>query len=81
MIISTFINSLGHGLSYTQVEELETALAEREIEKSQDGILVPDICSFGVPGVFCWDNNDLIEETLSGVQCILYNLLSFNIRN
>ena len=63
----TILKRFGHGLSYSQIEGLETALAEREIEKQQDGILVPSSCSIGVPGVFCWDNNDLLEETLSGI--------------
>lgn len=70
----TILNRLGHGLSYSQVEELETALAEREIERQQNGILVPSTCAIGIPGVFCWDNNDLSEETLSGmheISCVL----------
>ena len=63
----TILNRFGHALSYTQIEELETALEEREIEKQQDGMLIPSTCSVAVPGVFCWDNNDLLEETLSGI--------------
>ena len=62
----TILNRFGHALSYSQIEELETALAEKEIAKEQDGIIVPSTCSMGVPAVFCWDNNDLLEETLSG---------------
>ena len=62
----TLLNRFGHALSYSQIEELETALAEKEIAKEQDGIIVPSTCSMGVPAVLCWDNNDLLEETLSG---------------
>ena len=62
----TILNRFGHALSYSQIEELETAPAEKEIAKEQDGIIVPSTCSMGVPAVFCWDNNDLLEETLSG---------------
>ena len=62
----TILNRFGHALSYSQIEELETALAEKEIAKEQHGIIVPSACSMGVPAVFCWDNNDLLEETLSG---------------
>ena len=62
----TILNRFGHALSYPQIEELETALAEKEIAKEQHGIIVPSVCSMGVPAVFCWDNNDLLEETLSG---------------
>ena len=55
----TILNQLGHGLSYLQVKELETALGEREIERQQDGTLVPSTCTISIPGVFCCDNNDL----------------------
>ena len=41
-------------------------MAEKEIAKEQHGIIVPSVCSMGVPAVFCWDHNDLLEETLSG---------------
>ena len=62
----TIVNVFGHALSYSQIKELETALAEKEIAKEQHGIIVPSACSMGVPAVFCWDNNDLLKETLSG---------------
>ena len=62
----TIPNRFGHALSYCQIEELETVLAEKEIPKEQHGIIVPSACSIAVPAVFCWDNNDLLEETLLG---------------
>lgn len=62
----TILNRFGHGLSYSQIEELETAIAEKEIERESDGVLLPSVCIPNVPAVFCWDNNDLLEETLSG---------------
>ena len=62
----TILNRFGHGLSYSQVEEVETALAEMQIARQQNGVLVPSVCYPNVPAVFCWDNNDLQEETLSG---------------
>ena len=62
----TILNRFGHSLSYSQVEELETSLADYQIAKQQNGVIIPDACSPNVPGVFCWDNNDLLEETLSG---------------
>lgn len=62
----TILNRFGHGLSYSQVEEVETALAETQIAKQQNGVFLPSVCYPNVPGVFCWDNNDLQEETLSG---------------
>ena len=62
----TILNRFGHGLSYSQVEEVETALAETQIAKQQNGVFVPSACHPNVSGVLCWDNNDLQEETLSG---------------
>ena len=61
----TILNRFGHGLSYSQIEEVETALAEMQIAKRQNGVFVPSVCYSDVAGVFCWDN-DLQEETLSG---------------
>lgn len=65
--VITILNRFGHGLSYSQIEELETSIAEVEIAKEQDGVLIPSSCSPDVPGIFCWDNNDLQEETLTGI--------------
>ena len=33
----TILNRFGHGLSYSQIEEVETALAENQISKQQNG--------------------------------------------
>ena len=63
----TLLNGFGHGLSYSQIEELETAIAEQQITNLRNGVLLPTACSPSVSAVFCWDNNDLQEETLSGI--------------
>ena len=63
----TLLNRFGHGLSYSQIEELETAIAEQQITNLHNGVLLPTVCSPSVSAVFCWDNNDLQEETLSGI--------------
>ena len=76
--VVTILNRFGHGLSYSQIEELETALAEKEIERQRGGVLLPSVCSPGVPGLFCWDNNDLQEETLSGIALISDNRFRLN---
>ena len=39
----TLLNRFGHGMSYSQVEELETALAEQQADKQKDGVVLPDI--------------------------------------
>jgi len=62
----TLLNRFGHGLSSSQIEELETAIAKQQITNLRKGVLLPNVCSPSVSAVFCWDNNDLQEETLSG---------------
>ena len=62
----TILNRFGHGLSYSQIEEVETGLAETQIAKQGNGVFVPSACHPNVSGVLCWGNNDLQEETLSG---------------
>ena len=62
----TILNRFGHSLSYSQEEEAETAIAKALLEQEGNGVLLPSICTKGVFGTFCWDNNDIQEETLSG---------------
>ena len=62
----TILYRLGHGMSYTKVEEEETGMAERQIRSQQDGELIPSNCYHGVFSQFAWDNNDLEECTPSG---------------
>ncbi|CAG2247532.1 unnamed protein product [Mytilus edulis] len=64
--IVKIINRFGHSVSYDQVEEIETAIAEKMIMNTEDDIFIPSIIRKGVFSSFCWDNNDLCEETLSG---------------
>ena len=63
----TLLKRFGHGLSYSQIEELETAIAEQQITNLHNGVLLLTVCSPSVSAVFCWDNNDLQMETLSGI--------------
>ena len=63
-ILVTLLNKMGHGYSSAKIEEKETALAVRatsEVEK--DGVFIPSSIDRKAPVVFCWDNNDLTEET------------------
>ncbi|CAC5405828.1 unnamed protein product [Mytilus coruscus] len=64
--IVKIINKFGHSVSYDQVEEIETSIAEQMIMNTEDDIFIPSIIRKGVFLCFCWDNNDLCEETLSG---------------
>ena len=37
----TILNHFGHGQSYSQVEEAETAIAEKQAEQQGGGVLLP----------------------------------------
>ena len=61
------LNQLGHGYSASRIEEYETAIAERFLASvGPDGVFVPSNIDRTRPVVFCWDNNDLMEETATG---------------
>ena len=63
----TLLNRFGPGLSYSQAEELETAIAEQQITNLRNDVLSLTVCSPSVSAIFCWDNNELQEKTLSGI--------------
>ena len=52
-------------ISYTALEELEIAMAEKQIRHQSSGCVLPSNIVPGVFRIFCYDN-DLQEETLSG---------------
>ena len=60
------LNRLGHCISYAQVLEIETAVAEKHVHEQQDMAYLPGNINPSYPFHFVWDNNDLNEETLSG---------------
>ena len=46
---------------------METAFAQPCLTKMEvDGVYIPKALHPNVPVVFCWNNNDINEETLSG---------------
>ena len=59
-------NRFGHSLSYSQMGEAETALAEKQVQQQKDRVFLPSICQSNVSGIFCCDNNDILGEILSG---------------
>ena len=68
----TILNRLGHGISYTKLEEYKTAIAEKKIERQLDGIVLPSNCQHDIPATLAQDNNALPEETLSGTETTHY---------
>ena len=62
------MNRLGHGISYTKLEEIDTALCMTKLDtqKDGDGAILPTGTFPSVPTVLAFDNIDRLEETLSG---------------
>ena len=59
------LNRFGQGISYTALEELETAMAEKPIQHQSSGCVLPSNIVHGMFSIFCYGNNNLQEETLS----------------
>ena len=67
--VVTLLNRLGHGLSATQVGEIEAGMSQQILSWQRDSAraFVP---SNVTPSSFvhlAWDNNNIVEEILSGL--------------
>ena len=61
------LNRFGHGISYSQMEELDTALCLQKLEEEEEkGISLPANINPGIPTVLAYDNIDRNEEKLTG---------------
>lgn len=61
------VNRLGHGCSYTRLEEIDTALCIEKMSSVDEGApLLPLGTHPLIPTVLAYDNIDALEETLSG---------------
>lgn len=60
------LNRLGHSVSYSMLEEIDTALSLQKLSNSTDNVLIPLSLQSGAFTTLAWDNIDRIEETLSG---------------
>ncbi|KAG1659185.1 hypothetical protein GQR58_022660 [Nymphon striatum] len=61
------LNRLGHGISYSKVEDVDTALCLQKLATGTNvGIALPDAIRPYVYATLAWDNIDRLEETLSG---------------
>jgi len=58
--VVTLLNRYGHGISYDQVLQIETTLAEEQLKSN--GVVVPKTIKPNVFSTFCWDNIDILEE-------------------
>ena len=59
------LNRLGHGMSYTKVEESETALCLLKISGAANEVMLPENILPHLFTTLAWDNIDQIEETLT----------------
>ena len=67
--IVSLLNRFGHGLSNSQMQEIDTAIAEQRLQADSSKVFIPsNIVRCGQTISFCWDNNDILEETLSGMR-------------
>ena len=65
--VVTFLNRFDHGISTSQLQEMETCLAQKNVQAQldQEVYLLPSI-QVGSWMTLCWDYNDICKETLSG---------------
>ena len=61
------INRCGHGMSYSQIEEINTALCLQKLASTPENSipLLGNIKPY-ISTTLAWDNVDRVEETLSG---------------
>ena len=61
------MNRCGHGVAYSQIEELNTALCLQKMEMNpENAVPLPDNIKPYISTSFAWDNINRLEETLSG---------------
>ena len=65
--IIKMLNRLGHGISYSKLEEIDTALYLQKQNKEENrGIVLPSSSHPDILTTLAYDNIDKLEETLSG---------------
>ena len=60
------LNRLGHGISYSKMAEIDTALCVNKLSNFENTVPIPECIHPHVPTTLGWDNIDRLEETLSG---------------
>ena len=59
------LNRLGHSLSYSMMQQIDTALCLQKLS-SEDDVPLPTDLRRGIFTTLVWDNIDRLEETFSG---------------
>ena len=60
------LNRLAHSISYSQMEEIDTALCLQKLSLSDRDVALPANIHPGIFTTLAWDNIDHMEETTSG---------------
>lgn len=60
------LNRFCHGVSYTQLEEIDTVLCLQKLASAGDGAALPGRISSHVFTTLAFDNTDRLEETITG---------------
>ncbi|KAG1682044.1 hypothetical protein GQR58_011368 [Nymphon striatum] len=60
------LNRFGYGISYSKLEELDTALCLQKLSLVENEVCVPFDIHPQIFTTLAWDNIDRLEETLSG---------------
>ena len=63
--LNQMLNHCGHGIAYSRLEEINTALCLQKMASTSE-IPLPDNIQPHVSTTLAWDNIDRLEETLSG---------------
>ena len=64
--VLTLFNRFGHASSLSKIDEIEASMAEKVLQQVGQAYVPTSICQGGHFVHFCWDNNNLNEDTLSG---------------
>ena len=60
------LNRLGHSISYSKLEELDTSLClQKQAQEADNGVTLPSTSQPGIAASLAFDNIDRLEETLS----------------
>ena len=66
MELVSILNRYGHGISHSQLEEINTALCMQKMATTKSEIPLPANIQPHVSTTLVWDNIDRLEKTLSG---------------
>ncbi|XP_047132181.1 uncharacterized protein LOC124811086 [Hydra vulgaris] len=76
-----WLNKLGHGISYDEVNYLETTLAQNAIQNQNLKSFCPSVLQPSRFVTFVWDNNDINPETLNGTSMHVTNGIVIQLQN